>query len=105
MFGERLRTIREKRGLTQRELGALCGLGDKQIWRYENGQSAPNTEALIQLARILGITSDYLLGLVEQPDEHLTEETLSPMERKLIMAVRQGMIVEALEAVTSISKG
>jgi DNA-binding XRE family transcriptional regulator len=47
MLGERIRKIREKHQLTQRELGALCGLGDKQIWRYENGLSEPTSGAQI----------------------------------------------------------
>lgn len=105
MFPKRLREMREKRGLTQRELAGLCGLGDKQIWRYENEQSEPNAEALIQLARKLEVSTDYLLGLVDQPNERLSEEELTPMERKLIMTARQGQIVEAFETLTSISKG
>ena len=105
MRGSRLREVRELRQMTQHELAVICGLSDKQIGRYENGESDATGDYIEKISRALGVTADYLLGLVDKPDQHLTEEGLSPIERKLILAVRQGLIVEALETVTAISKG
>lgn len=103
MRGDRLREVREARHLSQRELAALCGFGENQIHRYENGGNL-NADTLAVLAKHLDVTADYLLGLTDEPTGHITEDDLSPMERKLISAVRRGMITEALETFTTLSK-
>ena len=104
MRGDRLKEIRELRQLSQRELASLCGMGEKQIWRYENDESNPSSDHVAKIARELRVTTDYLLGVTDDPNANLTEDDLSPMERKLIAAVRNGSIVEALETITGISK-
>jgi transcriptional regulator with XRE-family HTH domain len=104
MRGDRLKAIREKRGLTQRELAERCGFNEKQILRYEKGLSEPTADHLTSIAQELSVSADYLLGLVSEPDQRMTEEDLSPMERKLLVAIRQGLIVEALETFTAITK-
>ena len=104
MRADRLKEIRELRQLSQRELAARCELGEKQIWRYENAESDPGSEHVAKIARELGVSADYLLGLADDPGLHFRETELSPMERKLITAVRHGLIVEALETITTISK-
>lgn len=102
--GQRLRELRLKRGYTQEELAALLNLGQRQIPRYENGETDPSADIVARMARALGVTADYLLGLTHEPGGHLAEDDLTPMERKLITAMRHGMIVEALETLTALSK-
>ena len=104
MRADRLKEIRELRQLSQRELAARCGMGEKQIWRYENGETDPGSEQVARIARELDISADYLLGLSDESPLHFRESDLSPMERKLISAVRHGLIVEALESLTTLSK-
>lgn len=101
---DRLRAIRELRGLSQQELASRCGLGINAVWKYENGETDPSSQVTARLAQELEVSADYLLGLVDDPKAILTEEDLSPMERKLLQAVRKGLIVEALETLTSLSK-
>lgn len=102
--GDRLRELRENFGLTQEELAERLNLGIRQIHRYENEITDPSGDIIARLAKELYVTTDYLLGLVDDPAQDLTEEDLSPMERKLVDAVRKGLIVEALETITVISK-
>ena len=104
MLNIRLKATREARDLWQRELATLCGFGEKQIWRYENG-SDPSAEHLTIMAKVLEVSTDYLVGLVDEPDKvYVPDESLSPVERKLINAVRGGRIVEALKTLTDLSK-
>ncbi len=104
MRGDRLRWARERMGLSQRDLALRCGLGERQIWRYENGDTDPNTSILITIAKELSVTSDFLLGLADDPKGEITEDDLSEMERKLIAAFRNGQIVEALNIAAEIAK-
>jgi len=106
MHGERLKEIRESRGLTQDDLAQRTGIHKQQIYKIEAGiNDNPSSDSLTALSKELGVTVDYLLGLVDQPMGHLEEAALSPMEHKLIQALRNGLITEAFEALTAISKG
>jgi len=61
-FTERLRQLREERGLTQIGLGARFRLSHATINRYELGRRKPDQEMQIQLADFFGVSMDYLLG-------------------------------------------
>jgi len=104
MFGPRLKLLREARGYTQEELAAKVGVATQQIWRWESGKNDPTGDMIVLLSQHLGTSSDYLLGRVDDPTANLTTKDLSPMERELIAAVRNGSIVEALKVITGISE-
>ena len=88
--GDRLREMRRKRQLTQDELADRLGFGQSQMNKYENGKSDPTPEVLVRLAKELAVTSDWLLGLVDDPEAFLQEQELTPAERKLLSAFRRG---------------
>lgn len=104
MRGDRLRWAREKQGLSQRDLAARCDLGEKQIWRYENGASEPTAGILTRIAKELIVSVDFLLDLTDEPTGNIEESDLSDMERRLIAALRQGRIQPALETFSEIVK-
>lgn len=68
VIGDRLRLLREERGLNQSELGRLSGVARSQISRIEK-EERPGVGAVMiaQIARALGTTSDYLIGLTDDP--------------------------------------
>lgn len=88
--GDRLKHLREQRDLTQDELSEMLGIGYAQMNRYENGKTEPGPEAIVKIASALEVTTDYLLGLVDNPTDRLQEQNLSPEERKLLSAFRRG---------------
>lgn len=59
---DRLRGIREAKGLTQEDIQSLTGIDHSRIARYERGKGTPSVDNLDRLARALDVTSDYLLG-------------------------------------------
>lgn len=61
-FGDILKTLRKRSGLTQNELGRRVGLSKAVVSKYETGIGYPNFETLIRIARYFGVTTDYLLG-------------------------------------------
>lgn len=62
MNGKRLKSLREEKELTQKDLADMLGLTPKAISFYELGSREPSGEVLINMARILDTTTDYLLG-------------------------------------------
>jgi len=62
-FGTRLAELRQRRGLTQTELGAAVGVSKRVIAYYEADGAQPPGAMLVDLARALSVTADELLGL------------------------------------------
>lgn len=87
--GERLREMREKLGLTQRELSRLSGLGDNMIYRYEKGLSDITGNSLTTVAENLGVSADYLLGLSDDPHVQLRDTSLNDVERDILDRYRR----------------
>jgi transcriptional regulator with XRE-family HTH domain len=100
MIGDRVRQIREMRGFTQEQLSELANLELQQINRYENNKNKPKADVIIQLARALNVSTDYLLGLIDTPHGHLGDE-LDDQETEIIVAVRSGDKLKAIEAIVS----
>jgi transcriptional regulator with XRE-family HTH domain len=66
MVGERLRRLRDKRGLSVRQLARLAEVPHETISRLENNQQRhPSLPVAMRLAKALGVTLDYLAGMYE----------------------------------------
>ena len=63
----RLKDIREDRDMTQRQLAELLHIRQNTYSQYENGQRGLPIEALIALANIFQTSTDYILGLTDDP--------------------------------------
>lgn len=61
-IGQNIRACRKRRGLTQRELAALCGLSGGVISSYENGATTPRRKELERVARALEVPAERLAG-------------------------------------------
>lgn len=51
--GTKIKEIRKQKGLTQKQLGDLCGIADSNIRKYENGKQNPKIETLQKIATAL----------------------------------------------------
>jgi len=85
---DRLKNLRQKRGLSQRELARLCGLGETQINKYENSLSDPSSTNLMLIAQHLDVSTDYLLGLTDDPQLLVREPALNYDERAVLDVLR-----------------
>lgn len=61
LTSERLRTLREKKGLSQEEVARLLGISRPAYVKYETGKSKP-VRKIKELCEIFNVSSDYLLG-------------------------------------------
>jgi len=67
IFGERVLGLRKAKGLTQKELGEAVGLSYKAISTIESGSRGTSVEKLIELAVYFQVSTDYLLGITDDP--------------------------------------
>jgi transcriptional regulator with XRE-family HTH domain len=86
VFADRLKSSRENLGLTQVGFSAMAGLGEQQIYRYENDKTRPKVDDLTAIARQLNVSVDYLLGLTDTPRRVI----LSIEEIELLDAWKRG---------------
>lgn len=63
IFSQRLKTLREERGLTMQKLGEEIGTSGVSIGYYERGERVPDIHILAKMCQFFGVTSDYLIGL------------------------------------------
>ena len=68
VFPERLKAARELRAWSQSELGARAGMPPSSIAHFEAGARKPSFDNLRRLAGALAVTTDYLLGRVDEAD-------------------------------------
>ena len=67
MFNENLKSIREQRGMTQKELAALLGMSMASVTAYEQAQKKPSFDVLLTIAEKLNVSLDELCGFEIKP--------------------------------------
>lgn len=66
MLAKRLKLLREKQGKGQQEVCAALNIEQSTLANYENGKRIPKIDILIKIARYYNVSTDYLLGIVQQ---------------------------------------
>ncbi len=61
-FGNFLQELRKQKGLSQYQLGALVGVSNKAVSKWENGTAKPQSATLYKLSEVLGVTVDELFA-------------------------------------------
>ena len=62
MFAKQFKELIDKRGLTQRTVAERINTTETTISRYVSGDRTPNIETAVELASVLGVTLDVLVG-------------------------------------------
>lgn len=73
-FGEKIKELRKKAGLTLDQLAEMTGSSKSYVWEVENkNPPRPSAEKIDRIAKALGVTADYLMDakadLVTAEDE------------------------------------
>ena len=80
--GERIRALRQQRGLNQEQLAELASLNRVTVAKYESGRVEPGAQALTRIADALDVSVDSLLGR----DELRIEKALPKTEEAWILS-------------------
>lgn len=62
-IAENIKQIRRKRGMTQKELGELCGINEVNIHKYEYGKQKPKIETIERIAKALGVSCMEIMDI------------------------------------------
>lgn len=68
-FGEKLQKLRQKEGMSQDALAERLDVSRQAVSRWERDETMPETDKVVALADLFGVTTDYLLrqGAEEEP--------------------------------------
>ena len=64
-MGEKLKSLRIEKKLTQKQVADRIGLAISAVSSYESGTRNPSYDVLAKLARIFHVSTDYLLGMTD----------------------------------------
>jgi transcriptional regulator with XRE-family HTH domain len=73
-IANRLVELRKKSGLSQEELAAKLGLSRQAVSKWERAEASPDTDNLICLAKLYGVSLDHLLNTDESIDDIVKEQ-------------------------------
>jgi transcriptional regulator with XRE-family HTH domain len=77
IFGEKLKTERNKKGWSQEELAEKLFVSRQSVSKWENGQNYPGIEIIIKISDLFGLTIDELL----RSDEELTKTVIKESKK------------------------
>lgn len=63
VIADKIKILREKKGITQSELAANLGITLSAVNAWEMGITVPSTQYVVELAKFFNVSADYLLGL------------------------------------------
>ena len=78
------REAREAVGLSQKFVAYTLGVKPPNVSRWEAGTTFPTVDNLMKLARLYGVSTDYLLGIEEGKTIRLSRD-----ERQLVVSYRK----------------
>ena len=87
IFADKLISLRKRAGWSQEELANQLNVTRQSVSKWEGAQSIPDLDKIVQLSRLFGVTTDYLLkDELELPDS--APEGAAPALRRVTMEHR-----------------
>lgn len=69
---KRIKTAMAAKGLNQRDLARALGTSEAAVTRYLRHERVPSAPVLIRMAKVLGLSVDYILGLTDDRTRPVT---------------------------------
>ena len=70
-FSERLKKLRKDIGLTQVDVASKLGISQQAYASWERGAKKPTQDNLVNIAQILNVSVDYLVGNLQETSDEL----------------------------------
>ena len=78
MFGEELKKYRSAVGLSQKALAELLNVSQQAVGSWETNRTSPSPETIADIANVLGVSADCLLGVTEKKTPPQSDEAFEP---------------------------
>lgn len=101
--GDRLQMIRGLMGLSQEELDKQLNFSPGQTGRYERNESEPLPDQLVKIARGTGVSIDWLLGVVDDPEGFNRPPDKNRLQSDELLLIHQYRAGEFLEMIRNLS--
>ena len=95
-MGARLAQERRSQNLTQEQLAEKLGVTRQAVSRWESDSTYPETDKILRMAAIFGVSCDYLLGVSDAPAPGL-DKPPSPVTRLLRETVGKKVLLAFYE--------
>lgn len=63
MYGQRIKEIRQEKGLTQSQLAEMLSTTQSTVGKYEREEIQLAVDTIIKICKVFEVSADYLLGL------------------------------------------
>lgn len=74
LIGKRIKQVRKMRDMSADALSEKVGIASQTLRHIENGDNKTRLQTLLNIADVLGVSMDYLLGRVHSPNETIISE-------------------------------
>ena len=107
IVGKKISQLRKQKNMTQKELADMLSVTDKAISRWESGVGNPDLNTLPKIAKIFGVSTDYLLSNNEclNHDEIVKNKDNIPQTKRYIPKKRIFIIALSFLAILTIALG
>lgn len=81
ILADKIINLRKKAGWSQEELAEKLGVTRQSVSKWEGAQSTPDLERLLQISRVFGVSTDYLLKDELEEEEYSEALPETPLRR------------------------
>ena len=85
ILADKIMTLRKKAGWSQEELAGQLGVTRQSVSKWEGAQSVPDLDKVVQMSRLFGVSTDYLLKDVMEDEEFVEAAEEEAPLRKVTM--------------------
>ena len=96
IFADKLIALRKKAGWSQEELAEQLGVTRQSVSKWEGAQSVPDIDKILQMSRLFGVTTDYLLKDEQAEPEYTPDAEASPLPRRKALTAAYWLVVVAI---------
>lgn len=86
-FGQRFTRLRKEKGFTQEDIAFKVNISSQAVSKWENDISLPDISILVNLAEILDVTTDELLGKVNKKEVTVLSENEKKDINKMFLRI------------------
>lgn len=104
ILADKIMTLRKKAGWSQEELAAQLNVSRQSVSKWESAQSIPDMDKVVQMSRLFGVTTDFLLKDEIEIEEHTQSEPVDePPLRRVTMEEASAYLALRREAAPKIA--